>query len=764
MGSGFSRSMAGCFVASSMHSVKTHSNVLFSEPYDGGLGHSFCYVRPSPDSSPQTINSIHPIDRSKCCHNSGNSDDRRFAVTSICHSHLGLAKSIPETTFKAISGASVSANASTPCTIVFHEQSPTFAMAADERAAAFESTSSFTSLPLQPIPKGVDPCSAALLGGPVSVPSDVALLLSGDFDRGYMSGILERGFLSGPLERSYLSGPIDSGFDPSHFSAPLPTSDMNYSGYKRRVSGMMNVVGKPVRNLWNGASSRMKSLHSQMTEERAKTLNDVPSRVSASSPKDGDDRHLEWAHGKAGEDRVHVVLCDEHGWLFVGIYDGFNGPDAPDFLMKNLYANMYKELRGLLWDADESSRSARGQLNGNNNLNLTGSSIASKLHIRESRGPIGAHTAHSPNKMPKQRKLAARTRRNMSFPSDHRHSVNKENYTTFCDRLNPPHGESDHRAFRTSKRRGTDHSAILEALEHALILTENAYFDMADRCLKENPELGLMGSCVLVMLMKDEDVYVMNVGDSRAILGQYRKLARLHSHCFSHDDLDACCNNSNCTGSKICTDLERIVEESPATELMDYDASFLRSTSPSANLTLTALQLSRDHCMSVEEEVCRIKAAHPDSDLFINDRVKGTLKVTRAFGAGFLKKPRWNSAVLEMFRINYEGTEPYISCLPSLRHHRLGPNDRFLILSSDGLYQYLTNEEAVAHVEWFMDMFPDGDPAQHLIEELLFRAAKKAGMNFHQLLDVPQGDRRKYHDDVSVLVISLTGRIWRSSS
>jgi serine/threonine protein phosphatase PrpC len=40
------------------------------------------------------------------------------------------------------------------------------------------------------------------------------------------------------------------------------------------------------------------------------------------------------------------------------------------------------------------------------------------------------------------------------------------------------------------------------------------------RLLHENPELMVMGSCVLVMLMKDEDVYIMNVGDSRAVVAQ----------------------------------------------------------------------------------------------------------------------------------------------------------------------------------------------------------------------------------------------------
>uniref|UniRef100_A0A1S4CIQ8 Probable protein phosphatase 2C 4 n=2 Tax=Nicotiana TaxID=4085 RepID=A0A1S4CIQ8_TOBAC len=162
-------------------------------------------------------------------------------------------------------------------------------------------------------------------------------------------------------------------------------------------------------------------------------------------------------------------------------------------------------------------------------------------------------------------------------------------------------------------------------------------------------------------------------------------------------------------------------------------------------------------------EVLRIRNEHPgDASVMKNDRVKGSLKVTRAFGAGYLKEPKWNNAVLEMFRIDYIGNSPYINCLPSLYHHKLGPRDRFLILSSDGLYQYFTNEEAVSEVENFMSIFPEGDPSQHLVEQVLFRAAKKAGMNFHELLDIPPGDRRQYHDDVSIIIVSFQGKIWRS--
>jgi len=90
-------------------------------------------------------------------------------------------------------------------------------------------------------------------------------------------------------------------------------------------------------------------------------------------------------------------------------------------------------------------------------------------------------------------------------------------------------------------------------------------------------------------------------------------------------------------------------------------------------------------------------------------------------------QPKWNEALLEMFRIDYVGTSPYITCSPSLHHHRLSSRDKFLILSSDGLYEYFSNEEAIFEVDSFISAFPEGDPAQHLIQEVLLRAAKKYG-------------------------------------
>ena len=64
---------------------------------------------------------------------------------------------------------------------------------------------------------------------------------------------------------------------------------------------------------------------------------------------------------------------------------------------------------------------------------------------------------------------------------------------------------------------------VLKALARALRKTEEAFFEAAEQRAEESPELGLMGSCVLVMLMKGTDVYVMNVGDSRVVLARRRE-------------------------------------------------------------------------------------------------------------------------------------------------------------------------------------------------------------------------------------------------
>nr|XP_011465169.1 PREDICTED: protein phosphatase 2C 29 [Fragaria vesca subsp. vesca] len=783
MGSGVS-TLSSCF--RSANRTPDQNDVVFSasEQLDETLGHSFCYVRSSARflSPTQSDRFLSP------------SNSLRFSPPheAATRARVGL----HETGFKAISGASVSANSSTPRTVLQLDniyddatESVLGGFGGGVRGSivnGFESTSSFSALPLQPAPRGGEP-----------------------------SGPMERGgfFLSGPIERGALSGPLESnppGPDGQvHFSAPLG----GLYPKKRRKKGISGIRKAFYRNFEKKQRPWVVPVLNNFAGRK-----EGPAANGEEHEQQGrsNECNVQWALGKAGEDRVHVVVSEEQGWLFVGIYDGFNGPDAPEFLMGNLYRAFYNELQGLFWEVDEEEAQDGNQINPPNvgqEVNATNSAnVASEGEaggeakidgevseagnvLNSNPSPVGDRTKRVTFQPEGRRRRLwellreAEAEEGLDLSGSERFAFSVDDALTVSNAGTAGSAESrrwlllsklkqglsKHREGqgngkklfpwrfgledkekvevenrveersappgRKRKEGPVDHELVLRALSRALHVTELAYLDMTDKVIDTNPELALMGSCLLVVLMRDEDVYVMNVGDSRAIVAHYEP--------------EEVGSSMNSEGQK---------DNGLSAEDITEASSAVGDEAPTQAMRLAALQLSTDHSTSIEEEVIRIKNEHPDDkNCILNDRVKGRLKVTRAFGAGFLKQPKFNAPLLEMFRNEYIGTAPYISCLPSLRHHRLCPSDQFLILSSDGLYQYLTNQEVVSHVENFMEKFPEGDPAQHLIEELLFRAAKKAGMDFHELLDIPQGDRRKYHDDVTVMVISLEGRIWKSS-
>ncbi|KAM3262810.1 hypothetical protein ACQJBY_053122 [Aegilops geniculata] len=412
---------------------------------------------------------------------------------------------------------------------------------------------------------------------------------------------------------------------------------------------------------------------------RSNLLSKGPTEVSnMDSFGDGNHRsppsdNVQWAQGMAGEDRFQVAVSEERGWVFVGIYDGFLGPDATDYLFANLHVAVDRALKGVL---SKNIQCNEPTTNSGNIFSLNG----------------GNHSPEIEHKPAKRGRIEYPEKKNSAM----------------------------------SGGIPMMHQKVLGALDQALRETEEAFFKAAEEAAADNPEIGLMGSCVLVMLMKGENMYVMNVGNSRAVLARRPEP-----------------NLDNILGKAAEKDLQQL-----KAEIMDG---------------LQSVQLNTEHSTSVEEEVNRIKAEHNDRNAIIRGRVKGKLNITRAFGAGYLKEPKWNNMLLASFKIDYIGKDPYINCIPSLHHHPISPNDKFLVLSSDGLYQYFTNKEVVDEVEMFTAAYPKGNPAEHLIREVLLRAARKAGMDYHELLKISEDERRKYHDDVSIIVISFKGRMWRSS-
>ncbi|XP_058083345.1 probable protein phosphatase 2C 40 [Magnolia sinica] len=244
---------------------------------------------------------------------------------------------------------------------------------------------------------------------------------------------------------------------------------------------------------------------------------------------------------------------------------------------------------------------------------------------------------------------------------------------------------------------------VVDSLRRALSQAESEFLNMVEQEMDDRPDLVSVGSCVLVVLLYGKDLYTLNLGDSRAVLATMN-------------------------------------------EGVDVDG-----TEP-----LEAVQLTESHSVDNETERMQLLHDHPDDpSTIVAGRVKGKLKLTRAFGVGYLKKRKMNDALMGILQVRNLLSPPYISTKPSLSARRVSNGDCFVIAASDGLFDFFSNDEAVQLVHSYIKSSPHGDPAKFLLEQLLLKAADNAGLTMEELMRIPAGCRRKYHDDVTVIVILL---------
>ena len=86
-----------------------------------------------------------------------------------------------------------------------------------------------------------------------------------------------------------------------------------------------------------------------------------------------------------------------------------------------------------------------------------------------------------------------------------------------------------------------------------------------------------------------------------------------------------------------------------------------------------------------------------------------------------------NDALMGILRVRDLTNPPYISTQTSLNVHKISNSDQFVIVGSDGLFDFFSNDEAAKLVESYILSNPLGDPAKFLIEQLVARAADSAG-------------------------------------
>ncbi len=140
--------------------------------------------------------------------------------------------------------------------------------------------------------------------------------------------------------------------------------------------------------------------------------------------------------------------------------------------------------------------------------------------------------------------------------------------------------------------------------------------------------------------------------------------------------------------------------------------------------------------------------------------MKGRLQPTKSIGDLFLKHKEFNEIVnkseqsqkyCKKILQNFNG--PYIEHLPEVMRFELSEKDEFIVLASDGLWDWLDGYEVAEILEKFC---LDGAKAiEELYKSALAKAADKINLSIDELEQLPMSVRRSIYDDISIIIVDL---------
>ncbi|RLM79053.1 catalytic/ protein phosphatase type 2C [Panicum miliaceum] len=257
---------------------------------------------------------------------------------------------------------------------------------------------------------------------------------------------------------------------------------------------------------------------------------------------------------------------------------------------------------------------------------------------------------------------------------------------------------SDH-LFAHLIRLAQENGTITEdVVRSAFSATEEGFLTLVRRTRFIKPLIAAVGSCCLVGVIWRGTLYVANLGDSRAVVGSLGR--------------------SN-----------KIVAE----------------------------PLTIDHNASVEEVRQELISRHPDDSQIVVLkhgvwRIKGIIQVSRTIGDAYLKRREFAlDPSITRFRLPEPLRRPVLTAEPSICTRALHPQDKFIIFATDGLWEHLTNQQAVEIVH----NNPRRGIAKRLVRAALKQAAQKREMRYDDLKKVEKGVRRFFHDDITVVVVYI---------
>nr|CAB3488048.1 unnamed protein product [Digitaria exilis] len=257
-------------------------------------------------------------------------------------------------------------------------------------------------------------------------------------------------------------------------------------------------------------------------------------------------------------------------------------------------------------------------------------------------------------------------------------------------------------------RLAQEHGTMSEdVVRNAFSATEEGFMSLVRRTHLIKPAMATIGSCCLVGIIWRGTLYLANLGDSRAVVG--------------------CLNGPN---------------------------------------KILAEQLTRDHNAGMEEIRQELKSLHPDDSQIVvlkNGvwRIKGIIQVSRSIGDAYLKKKEFAlDTSTARFHLSEPIRRPVLTSEPSICSRVLSSQDRFLIFASDGLWEHLSNQQAVEIVY----NSPREGIARKLVLAALKEAARKREMRYGDIKKLDKGVRRYFHDDITVVVVFIDHELRQEGS
>jgi len=166
--------------------------------------------------------------------------------------------------------------------------------------------------------------------------------------------------------------------------------------------------------------------------------------------------------------------------------------------------------------------------------------------------------------------------------------------------------------------------------------------------------------------------------------------------------------------------------------------------------------LSSPHTAKTEQEL--IMKQHPNEpDAVSQGRVKGYLEPSRGIGDALFKDKYFNKCLLPEAQLPEPFTPPYTTALPEVESFQINSveeKDSFLIIASDGLWDMLSDQQAVDIVANSIGSKDNASTAllKRTLEMTSFEGTTLQEKITNSLKLAPKL-RRHFYDDTTILVI-----------